>query len=624
MASWKSLNHERLLSAGDLNLAFGGGDGRLRFSAPVTGGVAVNVAAQPDGKFVVGGYALQPHKNYVWLERFDAKGNVDKTFGSNGVVKTLVSNVQEGCFADFARQADGKFVVVTVRKGGGFLARYTSSGKLDRTFGAGDGIVLTNAGYSKVLALPNGKIAAFNGDVSEFNSDGSVYTSFGTKGVVNVASVLSGVKNLWLRNMSAQPDSKILLTGAVETTTYTMEDATVTIRLTTSGKADKTLNGSGMVVDDIGFYEGGWGVATQSNGNIITVATDDDTRDWLLGASPVGGAIPGFKGGINDFSSSWDDILSGVSIFGKDQILMFGAVTVPETGRHDFIALGFDASGVRQFRKGIDFSWTDVGETNDVPVAAIQSADGNILIVGNSGEYDGSLPTSQIEIASLQSKSGGPSDQIPIQRVNGQATLTGTAGNDVIRIVQGEGYGIEYNGNRAWGWESKIVVTAGAGNDLIANLSDLPTVMNGGSGNDTMVGGTGTDTFQGGGGTDTADYSVAATTSTSPSTTSPTTAPPANTTTSWPTSKPSSEDLATTSSSATPSPTFSKATPATTRSTVVRAMTRSMEAVAATTSTARTATTRSSPRTAAPTHSTAGMDSTLRRGTTLQPSRIQF
>ncbi len=131
----ESLESRRLLSVGDLNLAFGGGDGLLRFDPPVSGATAMSVVAQPDGKFVVG---ISTGKS-VSLERFDSKGNIDKSFGSNGIETAKISGA-----TDFARQSDGKFILVTSFGGKGEIVRFTSAGKIDTSFGGGDGIVNTS------------------------------------------------------------------------------------------------------------------------------------------------------------------------------------------------------------------------------------------------------------------------------------------------------------------------------------------------------------------------------------------------------------------------------------------------------------------------------------------------
>ena len=116
----ESLESRRLLNAGSLNLAFGGGDGRLLFSPPSGGSVAMAVATQSNGKFVLAGGATSSGKKVLWLERLDAKGNLDTSFGTNGITKQSISNFTAS--SDITRQSDGKFIVAGSTTTGGFVA----------------------------------------------------------------------------------------------------------------------------------------------------------------------------------------------------------------------------------------------------------------------------------------------------------------------------------------------------------------------------------------------------------------------------------------------------------------------------------------------------------------------
>ena len=98
-------------------------------------------------------------------------GELDPSFGSGGIV----SSFSGGAFSAVAVQPDGKIVAAGSigAKGSNFaLRRYTSSGKLDRSFGAG-GQVLTNfggdSGASALVVQADGKIvASAGGSVHDF------------------------------------------------------------------------------------------------------------------------------------------------------------------------------------------------------------------------------------------------------------------------------------------------------------------------------------------------------------------------------------------------------------------------------------------------------------------------
>lgn len=104
-----------------------------------------STALLPDGKILAVGYGGSSSQFFL-TARFNSNGTIDSTFGTNGVVKTLISN--EGSSASsVALQSDNKFVVggsYAYQKGfywdGVALVRYNSDGTLDSTFGE-NGIV---------------------------------------------------------------------------------------------------------------------------------------------------------------------------------------------------------------------------------------------------------------------------------------------------------------------------------------------------------------------------------------------------------------------------------------------------------------------------------------------------
>src|SRR5258706_9308723 len=185
---FESLEPRRLLSAGDLDPAFGAGG---VFAYPDIPGPAVGIATQSDGKYVVA--------THTTLYRFRANGTLDKSFGHRGHIVpgfTLfgVGIDHSGRIAVGGGSADHKWAA----------ARYTPDGTPDASFNS-TGQIITHAGpiatdeYASVMALqPDGKIliggVQFNGNndddpdfdynavVVRFNTNGSIDTSFGSNG----------------------------------------------------------------------------------------------------------------------------------------------------------------------------------------------------------------------------------------------------------------------------------------------------------------------------------------------------------------------------------------------------------------------------------------------------------
>jgi uncharacterized delta-60 repeat protein len=123
---------------------------------------------QDDGRVVVAGEA-SGQGGRVALVRYTANGRLDTSFGGgDGKVMTNVTSSDDYAWAISIQPLDHKIVVGggAGGLGGRFLvARYKPNGARDATFGGGDGRVLTNftPGYDYVDALaiqPNGKIVA--------------------------------------------------------------------------------------------------------------------------------------------------------------------------------------------------------------------------------------------------------------------------------------------------------------------------------------------------------------------------------------------------------------------------------------------------------------------------------
>jgi len=186
-----------------------GGDGMLDgtfnalFAAGDGGDASADaVVAQPDGKIVAAGYALDGGVVKLALMRRLGNGTPDTEFGNpSGTVLTSIGDGGEAIANGLAILPDGTLLVAgSVRDGGVtklLLARFTSGGAPDGGFGSG-GFVLFPVGdgddvAAAALALqPDGKIvvtghATDSGGtnllVARFNADGSPDGTFGTGGV---------------------------------------------------------------------------------------------------------------------------------------------------------------------------------------------------------------------------------------------------------------------------------------------------------------------------------------------------------------------------------------------------------------------------------------------------------
>jgi uncharacterized delta-60 repeat protein len=139
-----------------------------------------SLALQADGRIVLAftGHGANGTGNAIYLERLRAGGSPDTSFGNQGLVATAKS--QNDLAWSVAVQPNGQFLV---------------GGQQDAP-----------SGSHSLLA-------------ARYNSDGSLDTTFGANGIATAAGVLiaegSGVA------MSLQPDGKIVLAGAQDSTAST-------------------------------------------------------------------------------------------------------------------------------------------------------------------------------------------------------------------------------------------------------------------------------------------------------------------------------------------------------------------------------------------------------------------
>src|SRR5262249_17114532 len=155
----ENLEGRMLLSAGDLDLTFGGtGLGYVANGTRTDGGA--DIAVQPDLKVIAVGTSDnnnpgQHGKSFTpahafGVTRFNADGTVDASFGPGGIVQTAFEDATGNPLGSqpanpVAIQTDGKIVVAghtAYSPGDDFaLVRYNANGTLDTTFGGATAIV---------------------------------------------------------------------------------------------------------------------------------------------------------------------------------------------------------------------------------------------------------------------------------------------------------------------------------------------------------------------------------------------------------------------------------------------------------------------------------------------------
>ncbi len=300
----------RLNADGSLDTSFGTG-GKSIITWGSSGGRAVSVSVQPDGRIVVVGLTstAATQSDFTAL-RLTSNGSIDTSFGTGG--HTIVDFGGDDHVEAQARQSDGKIILAgdstAGMSGHNFAAaRLNPDGSVDSTFGAGGKVVLDfggDDGADAVALQPDGKVllagsttaGASGGDfaLARLNSDGSLDASFGTGGKATVdfggADVAFG--------LALQPDGSVILAGGTASTTDAEQFAIA--RLTSAGVLDSSFGAGGKTRIDFGGVSVGRGVALQANGDILVggiAGANQFAAARLLGGSGSGGGGSGGGGG---------------------------------------------------------------------------------------------------------------------------------------------------------------------------------------------------------------------------------------------------------------------------------------------------------------------------------------
>ena len=225
-----------------------------------------------DGKLIISGYSSSSRNsgNFA-LARYSAEGELDTSFGTNGLVVTDFGGFDVG-YSVIVQ--DGKLLVVggSSIDGGSIngqsnfvLVRYSADGELDTSFGnndrVGDGL---DVGYSVIVQ--DGKLLVV-GDSSiegesrsalvRYSADGELDTSFGNNGIV-----ITDLNGYGHATSIIVQDGKLLVVGTRDT------DFALT-RYSANGELDTSFGTNGIVITDFGSIDSSASATVQEDGKII-------------------------------------------------------------------------------------------------------------------------------------------------------------------------------------------------------------------------------------------------------------------------------------------------------------------------------------------------------------------
>ena len=296
----------RFDATGALDTTFGtGGFARTGFASSSLS--AVGVTVQGDGKILLAGFDSPTGGGEDFVARFDANGALDATFGADGFARTGFVSIS-GHGIGVAIQADGKILLAGVRGSTvqAFVARFDATGELDLTFGT-DGFTQTGFTSSSAIGVTvqsDGMILLAGHDrgadedfVARFDATGALDATFGTEGIARIGFLCHpyGVA------VTVQGDGKILLAGK----RGQLSARDFVARFGATGALDATFGTDGIAwTGFVSEPSSGVGVIVQGDGKILLA---DLTRSrartssraltrrerWMPCSGPTGSREPG-------------------------------------------------------------------------------------------------------------------------------------------------------------------------------------------------------------------------------------------------------------------------------------------------------------------------------------------
>ena len=281
---------------GSLDISYGAGG--IVSLAPGFPAYFTTLVVQADGHIVAAGYGFGG--NSCFVQRFASNGATDTTFGG---VDAGVVHLGRWCNA-LALQPDGRtliggYAVITAEGFPTFryrLQRLNADGSRDTTFGDGAAEVLVSSDpyiFPALTALAvdatgaiiaSGKAEAYDGNgartasvitLLRFDSSGRLDDAFASGGAVAISTgagsfdVSSGV--------ALQPDGKIVIAGSSGSLYYPSSSdpqRLTLVRVLPNGALDTSFGASGIVASKFGaVYSVATAIALQSNGKFVVVGS---------------------------------------------------------------------------------------------------------------------------------------------------------------------------------------------------------------------------------------------------------------------------------------------------------------------------------------------------------------
>jgi uncharacterized delta-60 repeat protein len=382
----------RVSNAAGLDATFGRG-GKVVTDVSGRYDEARALVIEPDGQLVVVGVSGTGIDRDFAVARYDTSGTLDRTFGTNGTTITDFSRGSDAAWA-VVLQLDGRIVVAGESNGDFALARYSAEGALDTSFGIGGKITADFGGDDRASAIAlqrDGKIvvagfaARLDFALARYGTDGTLDPTFGTAG--QLTTDFSSDREQAFA-VSIQVEGKIIVAGA--TGVYPSAQFAVA-RYNVDGSLDADFGTGGRVVIRVGRDSGAHALSMQPDGRIVVggFVNNGTSNDAALARLNADGSVDisfGVDGRVlTDFGGR--NFGNSLSLQADGKFVAAGADDFPPY--YDFAIAKYEADGRIDAAFNRDGTiLTEFGGNSWINAVAIQS-DGKIVAAGYARQSSG-------------------------------------------------------------------------------------------------------------------------------------------------------------------------------------------------------------------------------------------
>jgi uncharacterized delta-60 repeat protein len=278
----------RFTTSGALDGTFGVGGAATQPMSTTQADQANAVVPLPDGKILVAGKVMARHQGKTaWdfaVARYNANGTLDTTFGVGGVASVDFLAGEDVANALLV-QPDGKIVAAGGARDSAStqhvaLARFTSSGQLDSSFGSGGIVRIPLAGtiassaaavtmhQGKILAVGYAYSSSSNEDFAlvRYDLNGSLDGTFGNGGVV-ISHF--GSHQEFAEDVAIDTEGRILAVGMLFGLSGLGAGDFAVARYLPNGTLDTSFGTGGLARTEQGKDADAFAIALQGDGKIV-------------------------------------------------------------------------------------------------------------------------------------------------------------------------------------------------------------------------------------------------------------------------------------------------------------------------------------------------------------------